>query len=231
MPEGPVIEQMFRGIAPRYDLANHVLSFGLDFGWRRRLVRAVAATQPKVVVDVATGSGDVAFALKKRLGPDVDIRGLDFCRPMLEFAGQKKAARPWARDITFAFGDCLDLPLADNSVDALTIAWGLRNLADRARGLSEMHRVLRPGGKLFILDNSQPGGWTAPFARLYLNSVVPVAGGLLTGHADAYRYLATSTAAFPDRQALAAEIAAAGFSQVRHEALGLGTVALHEAVK
>ncbi len=231
MPEGPVIEQMFRGIAPRYDLANHVLSFGLDFGWRRRLVRAVAASRPKIVVDLATGSGDVAFALKKHLGPNVEVRGLDFCRPMLEIAEYKKTTRPWAHDLSFAFGDCLNLPLADKSMDALTIAWGLRNLADRARGLAEMHRILRPGGKLFVLDNSQPDGWTAPFARFYLNTVVPAAGGILTGRPDAYRYLATSTAAFPDRPALGAELTAAGFTQVRHEALGLGTVALHEAVR
>jgi len=231
MPEGPVIEQMFRGIAPRYDLANHVLSFGLDFGWRRRLVRAVAAVRPKLVVDLATGSGDVAFALKKHLGSGLEVRGLDFCQPMLEIAEQKKATRPWAKDITFAFGDCLDLPFTDNSVDALTIAWGLRNLADRARGLAEMRRVLRPGGRLFVLDNSQPEGWARPFCQFYMNSLMPAAGGLLTGQPAAYRYLATSSAAFPTRAALAAEITAAGFTRVRHETLGLGAVALHEAEK
>ncbi len=183
MPEARAIEEMFSGIAPRYDLANHVLSLGLDFGWRRRLVRAVAAAQPRTVVDLCTGSGDVAFALKKQLGPEVEVRGLDFCAPMLTMARQKQAERPWASNVVFAVGDCLNLPLADNSVDALTIAWGLRNLEDRARGLREMHRVLRPGGKLFVLDNSQPEGWTKPFCRFYLNLIMPPLGGLLTGTA------------------------------------------------
>jgi len=231
MPEGPVIAEMFSGLAPRYDLANHVLSFGMDFGWRRRLANAVAAKKPRHVVDLATGSGDVAFALKKRLGPDVEVRGLDFCRPMLEVAERKKAALPWARDVTFAFGDCLNLALPDNSVDALTIAWGVRNLADRARGLAEMRRVLRPGGSLFVLENSQPEGWARPLSRFYMNVLMPVAAGLLTGQPDAYRYLAVSSADFPGRAALAAEMTAAGFARVRYEALGLGAIALHEAEK
>jgi demethylmenaquinone methyltransferase/2-methoxy-6-polyprenyl-1,4-benzoquinol methylase len=229
MPEGPVIAEMFSGLAPRYDLANHVLSFGLDFGWRRKLARAVAAKKPRIVVDLATGSGDVAFALKKKLGPEVEVRGFDFCRPMLAVAEHKKATLPWAWDITFGFGDCLNLPLADNSVDALTIAWGVRNLADRPRGLAEMRRVLRPGGSLFILENSQPEGWTRPLCRFYMNAIMPIAAGILTGKTDAYRYLAVSSAGFPGRVELAAEMTAAGFSRVRYEALGLGAVALHEA--
>jgi len=231
MPDASAIAEMFNGLAPRYDLANHVLSFGLDFSWRRRLVRAVVAAKPQRVADLATGSGDLAFALKKLLGPTIEVRGLDFSAPMLEVAERKKAARPWARDIIFSLGDCLNLPLADNSQDALTIAWGVRNLADRARGFAEMRRVLRPDGKLFVLDNSQPEGWTRPFCRFYLNAVVPVAGGLLTDRPAAYRYLATSSAAFPGRAALAAEMTAAGFTRVRYESMALGAVALHEAEK
>jgi len=231
MPEGPVIAEMFSGIAPRYDLANHVLSFGMDFGWRQRLADAVAAKNPPVVVDLATGSGDVAFALKKKLGAGVKVSGLDFCRPMLEVAERKKAKLPSAWDISFAFGDCLNLPLADNSVDALTIAWGVRNLADRPRGFAEMRRVLRPGGSLFVLENSQPEGWARPLCRFYMNAFMPFAAGLLTGKPDAYRYLAVSSSGFPGREALAAEMTAAGFTRVRYEALGLGAVALHEAEK
>ncbi len=231
MPEAQAIEKMFGGIAPRYDLANHLLSFGLDPGWRRRVVRLVAAAKPRVVVDLCTGSGDMAFALKKQLDPQVEVHGLDFCAPLIEVAERKKATQPWARDIAFAQGDCLNLPLADQSADALTIAWGLRNLEDRARGLREMFRVLRPGGKLFVLDNSQPEGWTRPLCRFYMNIIVPSAGGLLTGRPEAYRYLATSSAAFPGRAALAAEITAAGFTRVHAEALAFGSVALHEAQK
>ena len=229
MPEGSAIAKMFGGIAPRYDLANHVLSLGMDFGWRRRLVRAVAAAKPRVVVDLATGSGDVAFALKKYLGPDVEVRGYDFCEPMLAEAEKKKAALPYARDVSFAFGDCMELPLADASVDVLTIAFGLRNLPDRARGLREMRRVLRPGGKLVVLEFSQPARWFGPVYFFYTKHVMPAIAGALTRQPEAYRYLNASIAAFPGREALSGEIRAAGFGEVRHTGLAAGTVAIHEA--
>jgi demethylmenaquinone methyltransferase/2-methoxy-6-polyprenyl-1,4-benzoquinol methylase len=222
---------MFGGIATRYDLANHVLSLGLDFGWRRRLARDVVAAQPKVVADLATGSGDVAFALKRRLGAGVQVRGYDFCREMLVVAERKKAAAPQARDVTFAFGDCMELPLADGSVDVLTIAFGLRNLPDRARGLREMRRVLREGGRLFILEFTQPARWFRPFYYFYLQYGMPVIAGALTGRPEAYRYLHESIAAFPTRAALAEEIRAAGFADVRHSGMTMSTVALHEARK
>jgi demethylmenaquinone methyltransferase/2-methoxy-6-polyprenyl-1,4-benzoquinol methylase len=231
MPEGSAIAQMFSGIAPRYDLANHVLSLGMDFGWRRRLVNGVAAAQPRVVVDLATGSGDVAFALKKRLGAEVSVRGLDFCEPMLAEAEKKKTALPFAKDVTFAFGDCMKLPLADATVDVLTIAFGLRNLPDRGQGLREMRRVLRPGGRLFVLEFSQPARWFGPVYYFYIRHCMPVIAGALTGKPDAYRYLNESIAAFPGRPALAEEIRTAGFAQVRHTGLAAGTVAIHEAVK
>jgi demethylmenaquinone methyltransferase / 2-methoxy-6-polyprenyl-1,4-benzoquinol methylase len=229
MPAGPAIAEMFGEIAGRYDLANHVLSLGLDFGWRRALVRAVAATPPRVVVDLCTGSGDVAFALKRRLGAGTDVRGLDFCRPMLEAAERKKAARPWARDLAFAFGDCLDLPLAAGAADALTIAFGLRNLADRPRAYREMRRVLRPGGALFVLEFSQVEGWFRPVYGLYRRRLLPAAARVLTGHAGAYHYLADSIGQFPGRAALARELAEAGFAPVRHAGLAGGAVALHIA--
>jgi demethylmenaquinone methyltransferase/2-methoxy-6-polyprenyl-1,4-benzoquinol methylase len=231
MPEGPAIAQMFSGIAPRYDLANHVLSLGMDFGWRRRLVNGVAAAKPRVVVDLATGSGDVAFALKKRLGAGVEVRGLDFCAPMLAEAEKKKAALPYASEVTFAFGDCMELPLANESVDVLTIAFGLRNLPDRDRGLREMRRVLRSGGRLFVLEFSQPAAWFRPLYYFYLHNFLPVIAGAITGQPDAYRYLNTSIAAFPDRATLAGEIRAAGFAEVSHVGLAMGSVAIHEARK
>jgi demethylmenaquinone methyltransferase/2-methoxy-6-polyprenyl-1,4-benzoquinol methylase len=231
MPEASAIAEMFGGIAPRYDLANHVLSLGMDFGWRRRLVRAVASAKPRVVADLATGSGDVAFALKKHLGPAVEVRGYDFCREMLVVAEGKKAALPQARDVSFAFGDCMELPLADESVDVLTIAFGLRNLPDRAQGLREMRRVLRPGGRLLVLEFSQPARWFGPVYFFYIRHLMPVIAGALTGKPEAYRYLNASIAAFPGREELAGEIRAAGFAEVRHTGLAAGTVAIHEARK
>src|SRR5690606_19571267 len=131
-------------IARRYDAANHLLSGGVDFWWRRRLIREVARCRPETVVDLATGSGDVAFALKKALPEKTRIIGLDFCAPMLAEAEKKKGNDPRYRDLEFGEGDILSLPLEDASADVVTIAFGLRNLADRDKGLREVHRVLKP---------------------------------------------------------------------------------------
>jgi demethylmenaquinone methyltransferase/2-methoxy-6-polyprenyl-1,4-benzoquinol methylase len=149
---------MFGRIARRYDAANFVLSGGIDTWWRKRLVAAVRAAAPHDVLDLATGSGDVAFALSRELPAATKIVGMDFCQPMLDQAvAKKKAAGARAFDnITFRQGDGLALPSPDASFDAVTISFGLRNLADRACGLREMHRVLRPGGRLVVLEFSQP---------------------------------------------------------------------------
>lgn len=229
MPEGSQIESMFAGIAGRYDCANHLLSFGIDALWRRRLVHLVARRDPGSVVDLATGTGDVAFALARRLDPAVRITGMDFCAPMLAIADDKKRPEPRHQRLNFASGDCLALPLSDDSVDALTIAFGLRNLEDRHRGLVEMHRVLRPGGRLFVLEFTQPDRWFRPFYYAYLKTLLPLIAGLATGDRNAYRYLAGSIEAFPTRESLAEEIRAAGFTEVRHEGMTFSTVAIHEA--
>jgi demethylmenaquinone methyltransferase/2-methoxy-6-polyprenyl-1,4-benzoquinol methylase len=218
---------MFAGIAGRYDLANRLLSGGMDIYWRRVLVAAVARQQPRVVVDLATGSGDVAFALRDRLGPAVDISGLDFCEPMLAQAERKQQRRHGRAPVRFAPGDCLNLPLADGSVDALTIAFGLRNLEDRARGLREMRRVLRSGGALYVLEFSQPAAWLRPVYFFYLRHVLPLLAGLVTGRRAAYHYLAGSIGSFPTRAGLADEFRAAGFARVQARGLSGSIVALH----
>jgi demethylmenaquinone methyltransferase/2-methoxy-6-polyprenyl-1,4-benzoquinol methylase len=150
---------------------------------------------------------------------------------MLMEAEKKKNALPWARDIVFDWADCLALPLADNSVDAVTIAFGLRNFADRARGLREMWRVLRPGGSLFVLEFTQPLRWLRPLYYFYLRHLMPVAAGLITGRPEAYRYLNASIAAFPDGATLAEEMRAAGFAEVTYRGLAACPVALHAARK
>ncbi len=224
---------MFGRIARRYDAANHILSGGIDHWWRRRLVRAVRRQSPRRVLDLATGSGDVAFALSRALGPAVRIIGMDFCQPMLDQAEAKKQAAGSAefRNIDFRLGDGLDLPLADATQDAVTIAFGLRNLADRPRGLGEMRRVLRPGGRLFVLEFSQPYAWFRPLYYFYLRRLLPRIAGVVTGDREAYVYLNDTIGEFPDRPALGREISAAGFSAVKAHALTLGIVALHEAVR
>lgn len=232
MPDPVAVQSMFGRIAARYDVANHVLCGGVDIWWRRRLVATVRRTAPRQILDLATGSGDVAFALARGLAPGTAIVGMDFCQPMLDQAEAKKAAAG-ARypGIVFRQGDGLALPLADASFDAVTISFGLRNLADRPRGLREMLRVLRPGGQLVVLEFSQPYRWFRPPYYFYLRHVLPRIAGLVTGDRAAYDYLNQSIEQFPDRAALAAEIAAAGFAEVQAEPLTLGTVALHSARK
>ena len=158
MPDPTAVNSMFGRIARRYDAANFILSAGIDRWWRHRLVAAVRKASPRHVLDLATGSGDVAFALGRALDPATAIIGMDFCQPMLDQAEAKKrgAGTGSFANVTFRPGDGLALPLPDASQDAVTIAFGLRNLADRDRGLREMRRVLRPGGRLFVLEFSQP---------------------------------------------------------------------------
>ncbi len=223
---------MFGRIARRYDLANRLLSGGVDVWWRRCLVGAVRRGQPKDVLDLATGSGDVAFALARGLPDGVLITGMDFCQPMLDEAVVKQqAAGGRYAHIRFAQGDALKLPLPDSSFDAVTISFGLRNLADRPRGLAEMRRVLRPGGKLFVLEFSQPHPWFRPFYLFYLRRILPLIAGFVTGDRSAYVYLNETIESFPGRAALAEEIRAAGFQSVKATGMTFCIVALHEAQK
>ena len=233
MPDPVAVNSMFGRIARRYDAANHVLSGGLDILWRRRLVRAIRRWAPRDVLDLATGSGDVAFALGAALPAATKILGMDFCQPMLDQADAKKSALTAARQasITFRQGDGMALPLADESFDAVAISFGLRNMADRHRSLTEMRRVLRPGGHLFVLEFSQPQAWLKPLYFFYLRKILPRIAATVTGDRAAYVYLNETIEEFPDRAALAAEIRAAGFSQVTSSGLTFGTVALHEATR
>ncbi len=232
MPEPAAVNSMFGRVARRYDTANLILSGGMDRWWRRQLVAAVRQHSPRSVLDLATGSGDVAFALSRALQPESVIVGMDFCQPMLDQAEIKKFAAGPGRfgNVTFRPGDGLALPLPDASQEAVTIAFGLRNLADRPRGLREMRRVLRPGGRLFVLEFSQPQPWFRPIYYFYLRRILPRIAGLVTGDRAAYVYLNNTIAEFPPRQTLSAEITAAGFSPVSARALTWGIVALHEAV-
>lgn len=231
MPDPIAVNSMFGRIARRYDLANRLLSGGTDVRWRRALVAAVRDGNPREVLDLATGSGDVAFALSRGLPAGTRVLGMDFCQPMLDQAEVKKAAAPAPqyKNVRFQAGDALALPLPDEGFDAVTIAFGLRNLADRPRGLREMRRVLRPGGRLFILEFSQPHRWFRPLYYFYLRKLLPGIAGVVTGDRAAYVYLNDTIAQFPGREALAAEIASAGFTNVTARPMTFGIVALHAA--
>ncbi|MGA2444247.1 MAG: bifunctional demethylmenaquinone methyltransferase/2-methoxy-6-polyprenyl-1,4-benzoquinol methylase UbiE [Opitutaceae bacterium] len=230
MPDPTEVNTMFARIAHRYDLANRLLSGGADVRWRRRLVTAVRRARPRVVLDLATGSGDVAFALDRGLPANVQIIGMDFCQPMLDKAEAKKRKAGGSANLWFLQGDGMALPLADASVDVVTIAFGLRNMADRTGALREMRRVLHAShGRLFVLEFSQPHPWFRPFYYFYLKRVLPRFAGLITGDRAAYEYLGDSIDQFPDRARLTDELRAVGFPTVTATALTLGIVALHEA--
>ncbi|ATC65924.1 bifunctional demethylmenaquinone methyltransferase/2-methoxy-6-polyprenyl-1,4-benzoquinol methylase UbiE [Nibricoccus aquaticus] len=231
MPDPVAVNSMFSRIARRYDIANHLLSGCMDFGWRRKLVAAVKRSAPRDILDLATGSGDVAFALGNKLPSTVPITGMDFCQPMLDEAEIKKRQSRRFDNVTFRQGDGLALPLPDACMDAVTISFGLRNMSDRHKALTEMHRVLRPRGRLFVLEFSQPSRWFRPLYFFYLRHVLPLIAGGITGDRAAYVYLNETIEQFPGREALATEIRAAGFTSVTARGLTLGSVALHEAQK
>lgn len=220
---------MFARIASRYDLANHLLSGGVDFWWRQRLVRAVRDQHPRRVLDLATGSGDVAFAIANALPGGAEVTGMDFCQPMLDEAVRKQSESPARLSVTFCQGDGMALPLPDGRFDVVTIAFGLRNMAERHQCLQEMRRVLRPGGTLLVLEFSQPRWWFRPIYYVYLRVILPRIADLVTGDRGAYEYLGGSIASFPDRDAMSAEMQRAGLRVRRAELLSFGIVALHEA--
>lgn len=234
--DAALVQRMFDRVAPRYDLANSIFSLGLDRGWRRAAVAAVDPRPGEVVLDVAAGTGalshELARAGRRRSGwPPTRVVALDFSWSMVATGARRQAASPSPdSDVEWINGDGTALPLPDASVDAVTVAFGLRNLPDPAAGLSEMRRVLRPGGRLVLLEFSQPtSAWVR---RVYLDGVLaamPLAARLVTSDPRAYAYLAESIRQWPDAPALARTIAAAGFSSVQLRRLTGGIVALHRA--
>jgi demethylmenaquinone methyltransferase/2-methoxy-6-polyprenyl-1,4-benzoquinol methylase len=217
---------MFSGIAGRYDLLNHVLSGNVDKSWRRTTARALESSlvEGARVLDVACGTGDLSLVLAE--AGNVRVVGLDFCRPMLEIARRK--AETDSRSIPFVEGDALRLPFADETFDAVTIAFGLRNLAGVAEGLRELRRVLKEGGRLAVLEFSSPvvPGFRALF-RFYFTRVLPRIGGFVSGSRGAYEYLPDSVSRFPDQKRLAELMRAEGFEKVEYRNLTGGVAALH----
>src|SRR3954451_7538020 len=217
------VRGMFGRIAPRYDLANHLLSGNLDRLWRRHTVKRVShiLDRPDArVLDICCGTGDLAVALQKR--SRTRILASDFCHPMLVAARRKLPG-----GVLFE-SDALHLPVRDASLDLITVAFGFRNLANYEAGLREMRRVLRPGGVAAILEFSQPrNGLFAAVYGYYSRRILPLIGGMITGAGDAYRYLPESIQKFPDAPELAAQMRVAGFSEVTFEHLTGGAVALH----
>jgi demethylmenaquinone methyltransferase / 2-methoxy-6-polyprenyl-1,4-benzoquinol methylase len=218
-----MVREMFGRVARRYDLANHVLSLGADFFWRARAAKLVESWNPERVLDLATGSGDLALAIERRLS-DAKIVGVDFSPKMIQIARSKGV-----RETIVA--DALRLPFAERSFDCVTIAFGLRNVADWDGALREMARVLTPGGHVLVLDFSIPGSVLRTPYRLYLHYFLPRLAGLITGEREAYDYLATSIEEFPSGEAMSHLIAANGFTDAHARPMSGGIVTLYSATK
>ena len=219
---------MFDAIAPRYDLLNRIISLGVDQRWRRRTVEALALENAAEVLDVATGTADLALRIARR-HREARVIGLDPSTRMLSIAAEKAKAAGLDDRITLVEGDAERLPFADRRFDAVSIAFGIRNVPDRSRALSEMARVTRAGGRVAILELSEPrSGPIAPLARLHVHHVVPTLGAWLSG-AHEYRYLQRSIAAFPAPEEFAAQMEAAGLAVLATTSLTFGTCTLNVA--
>jgi demethylmenaquinone methyltransferase/2-methoxy-6-polyprenyl-1,4-benzoquinol methylase len=214
------VRGMFDRIAPVYDAMNRVMTAGLDRSWRRLTVEAVVQPGDRVL-DACCGTGDLAVAAEREGGI---VTGLDFSPRMLERARKKSETVTWIE------GDLLALPFDEGSFDAATVGFGVRNVADLEAALAELHRVLRPGGRLAILEITQPRGGLRPFFSLWFERIVPLLGKVLPG-GKAYTYLPASVRRFPGAEVLAALVEQRGFEQVRFRLLGGTIVALHTGVR
>jgi len=225
------VKEMFSGIAGRYDLLNHVLSLNVDKIWRRKVRRSLQSILDRkdaIVLDVACGTGDLSLELATNTA--ASVIGTDFCRPMLAVACQKNASKN--DSIPYVEADAMDLSFADNAFDAVTIAFGLRNLPNFENGLRELNRVLKPRGTLAILECSHPSlpGFRQLY-HFYFGKVLPRIGGIVSGSSGAYRYLPDSVSKFPKQGELSALLEKTGFSDVSYQNLTGGIAALHTGRK
>jgi demethylmenaquinone methyltransferase / 2-methoxy-6-polyprenyl-1,4-benzoquinol methylase len=217
------IRRVFSGVATRYDLMNDLMSFGMHRLWKRYLIAAVAARSGETIVDLAGGTGDIAARLA---GPD---RWVAVCDPSLNMMTEgRKRGLPY---IEWIAGEAEALPFADASVDCLTISFGIRNVTRLRDALAEIHRVLKPGGRVLCLEFSRPQAWLAPLYDLFSFLVIPRLGALVARQPEAYAYLVESIRRFPDQKELASLFAQAGFSAVRYRNFSFGVVCLHSGVK
>lgn len=216
------VRQMFSSIATRYDVTNEVLSFGVHRLWRRTAVRLSGAKEGSAILDCATGTGDLALAFKRKVGPTGRVVGTDFCPEMLESAPSK--ATKAGLQVEFQVADALALPFADDSFDVASIAFGIRNVDDPVKCLKEMARVVRPGGRVVVLEFGQPTGAFGALFRFYSKTVMPAVGGLLTGNRAAYEYLPRTSAAFPSGDRFLGLMEQSGaYSERRAHPLTFGT--------
>jgi demethylmenaquinone methyltransferase / 2-methoxy-6-polyprenyl-1,4-benzoquinol methylase len=221
---------MFASIAERYDRGNQVLSLGFHHRWRRAAVRATGAKRGERVLDCATGTGDLAFEFQRAVGPEGEVIGTDFCGPMLRIA-RAKAERD-GLPTRFEEADALRLPYGNGTFDIASIAFGIRNVDDPGRGIAEMARVVRPGGRVVVLEFGQPGGALfGPLYRFYSARIIPGLGGWLTGDRSAYEYLHRTSSEFPSGERFQEMmLGSGGFADVRVRRLLAGITYVYTGV-
>lgn len=222
MQDPQYVKEAFSRIADRYRVTNHVLSLGTDILWRKKVGRIVASWQPETILDVATGTGDLALEIQRQC-PDARMTGSDFCPEMLAYATSSGVNNTMVVD-------AMNMPFEDDVYDVLTVAFGLRNMASWPDALKEMHRVIKPGGHLLILDFSLPTGPLNKPYSFYLNKVLPKVAGCMTGEKDAYEYLAGTIGEFPSGQKMTELIDSCGFSNAVSEPLTCGVASIYTAV-
>ena len=225
------VRQMFDAIAPAYDFMNRAMTLGIDIWWRRLAVKRLKRIAPAQILDVATGTGDFAIQLNDSLRPQ-HITGIDLSQGMLDEARRKVKGKGLESTITFEQGDCMALPMQDNTFDAVTVAFGVRNFEHLQQGYQEMARVLRPGGMLCVLELSTP---TNPLIRwfydLYTLHIIPAIGSMKSGDKSAYRYLPQSIAAVPQGDDMLQLMRNAGLKEATFRRLTLGVCTIYTAVK
>ncbi len=223
MPDPIYVRNAFARIADRYVMTNHVLSGGMDFWWRHVVTNRIRKLSPKNLLDVASGTGDLALKIQKEI-PSCEVTATDFCAEMLVHASSRGVKKTLV-------ADALDLPFPENEFDVLTVAFGLRNMGDYELALKEMRRVLKPGGHLFILDFSLPQGVLRAPYRFYLHNILPKMAGFLTKEKDAYEYLGGSIEQFPAGDKMIDLLEKNGVSQGTSTPMTFGVVSVYEAVK
>ncbi len=221
---------MFDRIASVYDVINSVMTVGLHHAWRERAADRAQLGPGDAALDLCCGTGDLTLALRERVGPSGRVVGADFSERMLELA-QEKGAERGARDVTFEWADALELPYSDASFDAVTVGFGVRNLADLGAGFREMARVLKPGGRCVVLEITQPQKPPlSTFFGLWFDRVVPLIGRV-AGDPDAYSYLPESVRGFPAPEGLARIMDEAGLDGIRYTVLAGGIIAIHSGIR
>ena len=225
------VATMFNNISGTYDFLNHFMSLGIDIIWRKKAIRQLKAEQPKSILDVATGTGDFAFEAIKILKPN-KVTGVDISAGMLEVAKRKIRERKLEHVFSVRLGDSEKLPFDDNQFDAITVAYGVRNYENLERGLADMRRVLKPGGKIVILEFSKPRRFPVKqLYNFYFKYITPFLGKLFSKDARAYQYLPESVAAFPDGVAFTQLMERVGFDQTKQIILTFGISSIYTGIK